>query len=107
MTSYYVEQMLQALDKRSDVTIEEIATWEYQFFPLLEYGNRKFRIYELLAKDPGAYHSLIRKVFPSKNEEQAEPDQRWIADARTAYRCFDTSICCQARVRGHRSLNAY
>ena len=85
MMSFYVEKMLEALDKRSDVAVEAIATWEYQFFPLLEYGNRHFRIYELLANEPGAYFSLIRKVFRSKSEEEVEPDERMVADARIGY----------------------
>lgn len=85
MTTYYVEQVLQTLNKRTDVPVETIATWEYQFFPLLEYGNHRFRIYELLAKDPAAYHSLIRKVFRGKDTETGEPDPRTVADARIAY----------------------
>ena len=85
MTTYYVETVLEALDKRNDITEEAIALREYQFFPLLEYGSRRLQIYELMAKDPGFYHSFLRKVFRAKGEEKSEVDPKSVADARISY----------------------
>jgi hypothetical protein len=87
MTSYYLEQVLQALDKRDDITAEDIARREYQFFPLLEYGSRHLRIYELMGKDPRLYHSFLRKVFRAKGEDEGggETDPNKVADARISY----------------------
>jgi len=85
MTGYYIEQALQALDKRNDISEDEIARREYQFFPLLEHGTRRLRIYELMAKKPALYHFFLGKVFRAKGEDQGESDPKSVADARISY----------------------
>jgi hypothetical protein len=85
MTSYYVEKALEALDKRNDVTEDAIARLEYQFLPLLEYGNRRLCIYESMARNPALYHSFIRKIFGPTSKEEGEADPKRVADARISY----------------------
>jgi hypothetical protein len=85
MTSYYVEKALEALDRREDVTEQEIAIREYRFLPLLEHGSRSLRIHEVMAKDPAFFHTIIRKVFRGKGEDKVEVDPQTAADARISY----------------------
>jgi hypothetical protein len=85
MSSYYIESAMEALDRRDDVSDQDIAIREYQFFPLLEYGNRHLRLYKLMAKDAALYHSFIRKVFRAEGEEKNDSDPKMVADARQGY----------------------
>ena len=72
MSSFYVEKAMAALDRRDDISDQDIAIREYKFFPLLEHGNRHLRLYKLMAKDAGLYHSFLKKVYRAKGEEVDE-----------------------------------
>ncbi|HVJ52905.1 MAG TPA: hypothetical protein VM689_10605 [Aliidongia sp.] len=85
MTNFYVEKMLQVLDVRSDVTDDQIATLEYQFLPLLEYGERKLRIHGLMASNPEFFHGVLKNVFLGKNEKRSEISPQAEANARLCY----------------------
>jgi hypothetical protein len=85
MTTFYVEKALEALDRREDVPELDIARREYQFLPLLEYGNRKLRIHDLMAKDPAFFHSILRNVFRGTGEEKVDADTQTQANARLSY----------------------
>jgi hypothetical protein len=85
MTTFYVEKLLDALDRRSDVSDQQLAIREYPLLPLLEHSGRALRIYRLMAVDPGFYHSILRNVFLGKNEEKQEVDAKTQATARLSY----------------------
>ena len=85
MSSFYVEKAMAALDRRDDISDQDIAIREYKFFPLLEHGNRHLRLYKLMAKDAGLYHSFLKKVYRAKGEEVDDSDPKVVADARQAY----------------------
>lgn len=85
MTSYYIEKALEELDRRGDVTEQDIAGREYRFLPLLEYGNRTLRIHDFMAKDPAFFHSILRNVYRGKSEEKGEVDAQTEANARLSY----------------------
>jgi hypothetical protein len=85
MTVFYVERMLQALDERSDVSDVDIAVREFKFLPFLEHGDRKLRLYHLMAIDPGFYHLMLRNVFLGKTEEKREIDSKAQEQARLSY----------------------
>jgi hypothetical protein len=85
MIAFYVEKLLEALDRRSDVSDEQAAIREFQFLPLLEHGGRKLRIYGLMASDPGFFHAILRNVYLSKNEQKIEVDAETQAKARLSY----------------------
>ena len=87
MTSYYIENALEALDGRVDASEEQIALREYSFLPLLEFGSRSLRVHRLMAHNPAFYHQILRDVFKGENEKETpdEPDDRARARWRLNY----------------------
>jgi hypothetical protein len=85
MDSFYIEKILESLDERKDITDIEIVRREFQFFRLLEHGSRKLRIYQVMAKDPGLFHELLRHVYIADGEEKSEADPQTTANARQSY----------------------
>jgi hypothetical protein len=85
MTSFYIENALEALDRRADAPEEQIALREYSFLPLLEFSGRSLRVHGLMAKNPAFYHQILRDVFKGNNETPDEPDDRSKARARLSY----------------------
>jgi hypothetical protein len=74
MTSYYIEKALEALDGRSDVSDEQIASREYSFLPVLKFSERFLCIHRLMAHNPAFYHQILRDVFKGANEDEP-PDE--------------------------------
>ena len=85
MTTFYVEKLLEALDRRANVSDEQLARREFPLLPLLEHSGRQLRIYRLMAADPEFYHSILRNVFLGKSEEKREVDEQAQAAARLSY----------------------
>jgi hypothetical protein len=85
MTAFYIEQILQALDERSDVSDVDVAVREFKFLPLLEYGRRNLRLYHLMATDPAFFHLMIQNVYLGKSEENREIDAATQEKARLSY----------------------
>ena len=85
MTAFYVEKLLEQLDRRADVSDEQLAHREFRLLPLLEHSGRQLRIYRLMAADPEFYHSILRNVFLGKGEEKREVDEQTQAAARLSY----------------------
>jgi hypothetical protein len=85
MTTYYIEQALEALDRRVDAPEEQIAFREYGFLPLLEFGSRSLRVHGLMARNPVFYHQILRDVFKGADEVPAEPNDPARARARLSY----------------------
>ena len=83
--AFYIEKLLEALDRRPDVSDEQIAIREFGLLPLLERGGRQLRIYGLMAADPGFFHAILRNVYLGKSEEWREVDTETHAKARLSY----------------------
>lgn len=90
MTTYYVTQALEALDGRNDVTDIDLATREYQLFPLIEHGGRKLRIYEVMAREPGLFHQILSNVYLAQGEEKREVSPQEAANAQLSYRLLSS-----------------
>jgi hypothetical protein len=91
MFTYYLEQILDALEKSGAATISEIASVEWAFFPLFEYGQRRqLRLHRVMAQDPKFYVSLICAVFRAEDEEPSEPSPEERARATAAYRLLQS-----------------
>jgi len=86
MFTYYLEHILDALEKRSAASISQIAQIEWAFFPLFEYGRRPLRLHRVMVEDPSFYVSLLCAVLRGEGEEPSEPTAEQRARATTAYR---------------------
>ncbi len=85
MFTYYLEQILDGLEKRGAATVLGIAKIEWVFFPLFEYGQRRqLRLHRVMAEDPQFYVSLLCAVFRAEGEEPSEPtpEQRARSDCQ-------------------------
>jgi len=85
MDSFYVEKLFEAMDERDDITDVDISKREFQFFSLLEHSGRKLRIYQVMARDPGLFHQLLRNVYLANEEEKSEAEPQATANARQSY----------------------
>jgi len=86
MFTYYLEQILDGLEKRGVATTSQIAQLEWAFFPLFDYGRRQLRLYRVMREDPSFYVSLLCAVFRAEGEEPSEPSPEERARGTAAYR---------------------
>ena len=85
LVSYYVVQILNALDQRHDIDAAAIARYEWAYLPLLR-NERQLRLHEHLATAPDLFAQMIASVYRPANEESpAEPPEEEVARARNAY----------------------
>jgi hypothetical protein len=85
MTGFYINEALEALDGRSDVSDEQIASREYSFLPVLKFSERSLRIHRLMGHNPAFYHQILRDVFKGASEPPDEPDDRAKARWQLSY----------------------
>ena len=83
---FELEQILNALQQRSDIPIIEIARREYAYLPLFGYHDRQLTLHKVMSEDPEFYASLINDGFKPENEEVPEPADSQKAKAKAAYR---------------------
>ena len=83
---FEIEQILGALQQRTEVSITEIAKREYAYLPLFGYREQQLTLHRVMAEDPTFYASLIRDAFKPHNQEVPEPTDAQKAKARAAYR---------------------
>ncbi|WP_346295757.1 hypothetical protein LRC39_23025 [Rhodopseudomonas sp. P1] len=86
MTTYYVTKALEALDRREDASESDVATREYKLFPLLEYEDRRLRLYDAMARDPAVFHQILRNVFRADDDQRDEASDVEKANAQVSYR---------------------
>jgi len=82
---FEIEQILEALQRRADVPILEIAKREYAYLPLFGYRDRQLTLHRVMSEDPGFYASLIHDAFKPRNQEVPEPTDAQKGTARAAY----------------------
>ncbi len=85
MLTFHVEKTLAALDSRADASNADVAQREYALLPLLEFGDRKLRVHNLMASDPSFYHEILRAVFRGKNDPKEDVDEATRGRARLSY----------------------
>jgi hypothetical protein len=82
---YEVVHLIQALQERRDVNVDDLAGLEYQFLPLLEFHAEPTALNRLLAKSPQFFMSVVRDAFsPASGEKEEITDERRLR-ARLAY----------------------
>jgi len=83
---FEIEQILESLQRRGDISITEVAKREYAYLPLFGYRDRQLTLHRVMAEDPTFYASLIHDAFNPHNQEVPEPTDAQKATARAAYR---------------------
>ncbi len=83
---FEIEQILGALQQRTEVPITEIAKREYAYLPLFGYRDRQLTLHRVMAEDPTFFASLIHDAFKPHTREVPEPTEAQQATARAAYR---------------------
>lgn len=84
MTSYYVGQLLDALD--DDNTNEQtMVRFEFAFFRLLEHTRQPKVLYTALANQPEFFVDLAKRVYRGKSETPREQDDHAAGLARQAW----------------------
>jgi hypothetical protein len=87
-TLYSVLRLLQALQGRKDISIEELASIEYQYLPLLEHQGETVALNELLKASPKFFVDVVCDVFlpaSEKGKEKGEISEECRDKARLGY----------------------
>ena len=84
MVSYETQKAFEALSKRHDISIEDIARHEIAMLPLLEHSEYRLRAFEVLASNPNIYFDVFKTVF--RAEDEPEPTEDISEAKRSAWR---------------------
>jgi len=85
MHSYYIVQILSALDQRNDIAPLAVARYEWAYLPLLR-DERNLRLHEHLANAPDLFAEMIKSVYhPGNQQAPPAPTETEIARAHQAY----------------------
>lgn len=80
-SSYEIEEVLKALNRRTDAEQGEAAAREYALLPLVKHQGRALQLHELMVNDPNFFHQILCDVYRGDNEEPSELDElkraRW------------------------------
>jgi hypothetical protein len=90
-TLYSVLHLLQALQGRKDLSIEELASIEYQYLPLLEHQGEPVALNQLLKSSPNFFIEVICDVyFPDSGKEQEDVSEERRVKARFGYQMLQS-----------------
>jgi transcriptional regulator with XRE-family HTH domain len=95
MFQYYVTEIFQVLDGRSDVDMDTLASLEWTYLPVLEYTSRQAKVLlRALSEQPALFIEVLSAVFkPSKEsdvvDDEPENPERASAFAKQAYRLLE------------------
>ena len=90
-TLYSVLHLLQVLQGRKDINIEELASIEYQYLPLLEHQGEPVALSQLLKSSPKFFVEVICDVyFPASEKERGEVSEERRVKARFGYQMLQS-----------------
>ncbi len=92
-TLYSVVHLLQALQGRDDISIEELASIEYRYLPLLEHQGEPFALSQLLKSSPKFFIDVICDVFSPASErgkDRGEISEELRIKARFGYQMLQS-----------------
>lgn len=85
MTGHYLKRAFSSLESRPDVTLEEIAKWEFMYLPFFSRGRNKkpLALHKLMVQNADTFMSLVSAVFKPANgrPEELTPEARRFASA--------------------------
>ena len=90
-TLYSVLHLLEALQTREDIDVEELASIEYQYLPLLEHQGEPVALSQLVKSSPKFFVDVICQVFfPASEKERGEISEEQRIKARLGYRILQS-----------------
>jgi hypothetical protein len=90
-TMYSIVHLLQALQGRKDITVEELASIEYQYLPILEHQGEPVALTQLLKNSPKFFIDVICDVyFAASGEEREEVSEERRVKARFGYQMLQS-----------------
>lgn len=92
-TLYSVLHLLEALQGREDISIEELASIEYQYLPLLEHQGEPIALRRLLMISPKCFIEVICDVFSPASErgkDRGEISEELRIKARFGYQMLQS-----------------
>ncbi len=90
-TLYSVMHLLEALQGREDIRIEELASIEYQYLPLLEHQGEPVALSQLLRSSPKFFIEVVCDVYsPASGKERGEVSEEQRVKARFGYRMLQS-----------------
>jgi hypothetical protein len=84
--AYEIDDLLDSLRNRPEVSPADIARREYAYLPLFGYLEKKLTIHGLLAEDPSLFVSILIDVFKPESGEKREPTDEQVSRAKTGFR---------------------
>jgi hypothetical protein len=87
---YEVVHMIQALQKREDVNVEQLAALEYQYLPLLQFQAEPTTLNHVLGKSPQLFMKIICDAFSPQSGERGEITDERRLRAGLAYRVLQS-----------------
>lgn len=90
-TFYSALHLLTALQGRDDLSIEELASIEYQYLPVLEHQGEPVALSQLLKRSPKFFVEVICDVFlPKSKDQRGEVSEEQRIRARFGYRMLQS-----------------
>lgn len=90
-TQYEVIHMIQSLQKRVDIELEQMAALEYRYLPLLQFQAEPIALQQLMCKSPQFFMSVISSVFlPSSRDESSTITEETKINARLSYQILQS-----------------
>jgi hypothetical protein len=83
---YELEQIFEALRRRPDVPLMEIARREYAYLPLFGYREGKLTLHKVMGEDANFYVGLLCDAFKPSGGEALEPTEEQVRKAKAAFR---------------------
>jgi len=87
---YEVVHMIQELQKRADVDLDQLAALEYQYLPMLEFQAEPVALHKLLSTSAEFFVSVVRDAFSPASGEKEEITEERKLRARLAYRLLQS-----------------
>lgn len=105
-TLYAVLHLLQALQERKDIRVEELASIEYQYLPLLQYQGQPVALRQLLKSSPKFFIEVICDVyFPASEKSRGEVSEERRLKARFAYQMLQSMKSLPGFTEDHQDID--
>ena len=89
MLGYYVEHLFEELEKRPDVSQEDLARMEFAYLPLIHGRKQPLTIYRMLVESPEFFVSAICTVFKPASGEAPIVSEQEQKMATAAYKLLN------------------
>lgn len=89
MSVYYIEQIFDELEKRSDIPAEELAKTEFAYLPFFSRRKRPLTLHRLMVQNAATYMEAICAVFKSASGEPEELSEGTKRLAMAAYELLE------------------